>query len=87
MFTVTGWAIIPLDISFVNDKFFFHSWNLFVAICSLPSLFIGLWIRSFPETPKYLVQAGDDAKWAQVLEIMYKENTGKSYAEYLVSIN
>ncbi|KAK0167915.1 hypothetical protein PV327_001769 [Microctonus hyperodae] len=84
---LTGWAIIPLNISFVSDNFFFQSWNLFVAICSLPSLFIGLWLCSFPETPKYLMQAGEDAKWAQVLERMYKENTGKSYAEYLEKVS
>lgn len=56
-----------------------------MAICALPSLIIGFWLLTFPETPKYLEQAGNDTEWARTLEMMYKQNTGKSFGDYLVS--
>ncbi|XP_015127875.1 synaptic vesicle glycoprotein 2B [Diachasma alloeum] len=80
---LVGWGIIPLEISYATKYFHFHSWNLFVLICSLPALVIGLWLLTFPETPKYLAESDDDAKLADTLDLMHKENTGKSFDEYL----
>ncbi|XP_063989757.1 synaptic vesicle glycoprotein 2C-like isoform X2 [Diachasmimorpha longicaudata] len=80
---LVGWGIIPLEISYTTRYFHFYSWNLFVLICSLPALAIGLWLLTFPETPKYLAESGDDAKLADTLDLMHKENTGKSFDEYL----
>ncbi|XP_033149199.1 synaptic vesicle glycoprotein 2C isoform X3 [Drosophila busckii] len=33
-----AWSIIPLHINIEYGSFHFHSWNLFVAICAIPSL-------------------------------------------------
>uniref|UniRef100_A0A0C9QYT8 Sv2b_8 protein n=1 Tax=Fopius arisanus TaxID=64838 RepID=A0A0C9QYT8_9HYME len=84
---LTGWAIIPLPISFVNDIFFFRSWNLFVIICALPSVFIGFWILSFPESPKYLAETGDTRALAKTLCIMHQENTGLPFDDYLETLS
>ncbi|ALC45407.1 CG3168, partial [Drosophila busckii] len=42
-----AWSIIPLHINIEYGSFHFHSWNLFVAICAIPSYYtLMVW---FPE--------------------------------------
>lgn len=81
-----GWIIIPLDVSFEAKNFFFHSWNLFVLICSLPALITGSWLLFFPETPKYLAETGQNVKMLDVLMRMYSENTGEPPKEYITKL-
>ncbi|XP_015127766.1 synaptic vesicle glycoprotein 2A [Diachasma alloeum] len=84
---LTGWAIIPIHISIVNDVFFFRSWNLFVIVCALPSVFIGFWLLSFPESPKYLAESGNNYKLTETLRMMHVENTGKPFEDYLETLS
>ncbi|KAI4489574.1 hypothetical protein M0802_011011 [Mischocyttarus mexicanus] len=51
-----GWLVIPLQFDINAKPFSFHSWNLFVIICSLPSLKIGFWTLYFSESPKFLAE-------------------------------
>ncbi|XP_043283171.1 synaptic vesicle glycoprotein 2B-like [Venturia canescens] len=81
-----GWAIIPLEFSYVTDKFSFRSWNLFIIVCALPSFLVGLWLLTFPETPKYLAETKQDEKFVEALEIMHSQNTGGNFDEYLESL-
>ncbi|KAF3423389.1 hypothetical protein E2986_13528 [Frieseomelitta varia] len=80
-----GWIVIPLEVSIEKDDFFFHSWNLFVFICSLPALLTGAWLLFFPETPKYLAESGNNVQMLDVLMRMYSENSGEPPKEYIVS--
>ncbi|KAG7211808.1 hypothetical protein KM043_011039 [Ampulex compressa] len=80
---IVGWCIIPLDVNFETEHFFFHSWNLFVMICSFPALLIGAWLLSFPETPKYLADTGRKQEMLRVLMKMYAVNTGNPAIEYI----
>lgn len=64
----------------------FHSWNLFVFICSLPAIFTGTWLLFFPETPKYLAETGQNVQMLDVLMRMYSENSGQPPKEYIVSM-
>ncbi|MCV4726305.1 MFS transporter, partial [Escherichia coli] len=73
-----AWVIIPLHIDFESEYFLFRSWNLFVALCSIPSLFIGLWLYSFPESPKYLIEGGMFDEALTVFREMYALNTGNA---------
>lgn len=84
--SVIGWAVIPLEFSYVTDKFSFRSWNFFIIVCAIPSLLVGFWMLTFPETPKYLAESKQEKKLARALEIMYAENTGRTFDEYLVSL-
>ncbi|XP_063988372.1 synaptic vesicle glycoprotein 2B-like isoform X2 [Diachasmimorpha longicaudata] len=84
---LTGWLVIPIHISFINDFFSFRSWNLFVIVCALPSVFIGCWLLSFPESPKYLAESGNNYQLAKTLFMMHKENTGNSCEDYLETLS
>jgi MFS transporter, VNT family, synaptic vesicle glycoprotein 2 len=77
-----AWLIIPLTFDFRYHGFVFHSWNLFVAICAIPSLFLGLWLFTFPESPKFLIEVGDADDALEVLKTMYHFNTGHSRDNY-----
>lgn len=75
-----------MELRIEYEYFRFSSWNLFVAICSLPSIFIGLWLFWFPESPKFLLECGEPDAALEVLRDMYAMNTGKEPMEYPVSL-
>ncbi|KAK9754895.1 Sugar transporter [Popillia japonica] len=77
-----AWIIIPLDINYVTSGFFFKSWNLFVIVSSLPSILLGIWLCSFPESPKFLLECGEPDEALEILRDIYKSNTGDSGANY-----
>lgn len=77
-----AWLIIPIEIKFEFHGFRMHSWNLFVAICAVPSLLIGFWLCFFPESPKFLIEVGDTDEALEVLKEMYHTNTGNSRDDY-----
>ncbi|XP_008201613.1 synaptic vesicle glycoprotein 2B isoform X2 [Tribolium castaneum] len=79
-----AWIIIPMEFVYQTDNFKFASWNLFVATCSIPSLFIGLWLFFFPESPKFLLECGEAEEALEVLKDMYASNTGDSAANFPV---
>lgn len=80
---IIAWLIIPLDIDFkVCEYFKFHSWNLFVAICAIPSLLIATWLFFFPESPKYLIEVGAMDEALIVLKEIYHINTGRPREQY-----
>lgn len=81
-----AWITVPLNIEYKAAVFSFHSWNLFILICSLPALAIGIWLIFFPETPKYLAETGQNAKMFEILAKMYSENTGNPAKEYFVHL-
>ncbi|XP_011303542.1 synaptic vesicle glycoprotein 2C [Fopius arisanus] len=80
---VLGYLIIPLDVSYTTDYFFFHSWNLFVFLYSLLAPALGIWLLTFPESPKYLAAQGEDADLAKALDVMHSQNTGESFDIFL----
>ncbi|XP_046740734.1 synaptic vesicle glycoprotein 2B-like [Diprion similis] len=79
-----AWLIIPLNVTYESDTFYFKSWNLFVSICALPSLMIGLWLFAFPESPKFLLECGEYDKALDVLRHIYAQNTGNDPSTYPV---
>ncbi|CAG5088278.1 Similar to SV2B: Synaptic vesicle glycoprotein 2B (Homo sapiens) [Cotesia congregata] len=82
-----GWIIVPITIDVDFGGFFFHSWNLFVIVCSIPTWIIGVCLYFLPETPKYLSEFGMGEELFRVLSKIYFENTGKSPDEYLIELN
>ncbi|KAK2581324.1 hypothetical protein KPH14_008097 [Odynerus spinipes] len=83
---IIGWLIIPLQFDFNVKPFLFHSWNLFVLICSLPSLTIGFWTLYFVESPKFLAESMQMSELAVVLGKIYTENTGDTVEKYFEKI-
>lgn len=80
-----AWLIIPLPIRLSNDYLFFNSWNLFVVVCSLPAILLGLWLFWFPESPKFLVECGEYDQALDILRDMFTINTGQDSMAYPVS--
>lgn len=63
----------------------FHSWNIFLFLCALPSLLCGFAYIFMPETPKFLMAKGETEKAMQVFSWVYSLNTGKPQDSYPVS--
>lgn len=85
-FLVIAWLIIPMDFTIVSETFYFKSWNLFVALCALPSLMLGLWLFAFPESPKFLLECGETDAALEVFKWIYSRNTGADPETYPVTI-
>uniref|UniRef100_A0A1Y1KR70 Major facilitator superfamily (MFS) profile domain-containing protein n=1 Tax=Photinus pyralis TaxID=7054 RepID=A0A1Y1KR70_PHOPY len=77
-----AWIVIPMQFEYVTDNFKFASWNLFVAVCALPSLLIGFWLCFFPESPKFLLECGEADEALEVLREMFASNTGESVVDF-----
>ncbi|XP_043479349.1 synaptic vesicle glycoprotein 2B-like [Leptopilina heterotoma] len=84
--SILGFFIIPLEFEMNWQYFYFRSWNLYILICSLLGIFLGFWIITFPETPKYLAEMGRRDEFLKVLVKMYGENLGKSKKEYVETL-
>ncbi|XP_011495875.1 PREDICTED: synaptic vesicle glycoprotein 2C-like [Ceratosolen solmsi marchali] len=79
-----AWLIVPLDLSYETTTFDFKSWNLFVALCALPSLVLGLWLFAFPESPKFLLECGETDAALEVFRWIYAQNTSNDPDTYPV---
>ncbi|XP_043064442.1 synaptic vesicle glycoprotein 2A-like [Drosophila ficusphila] len=77
-----AWCLIPLKIHIGSGLFIYHSWNLFVALCGIPSILLGLWLLTFPESPKFLLEHGEVEKAIDVLSHIYAKNSGNKCHEY-----
>lgn len=78
--------VIPIEMHYVNDYgFHFASWNLFVLVCSIPSILLGLWLFWFPESPKFFMESGEPDLALEILRDIYVINTGKDVGTYPVS--
>lgn len=86
LFSVIAWLIIPINFTYVSEMFYFKSWNLFVAICALPSIMLGLWLFAFPESPKFLLECGETDAALEVFKWIYAQNTKADPDTYPVRI-
>lgn len=77
-----AWLIIPrLNLAGRIGGINYHSWRIFVALCSIPSLSSALFIFLLPESPKYLQKIGRFDEATQVLTQVYQWNNPKSKHE------
>lgn len=77
-----GLAIIPLPIDWSSAGFSFHSWRLFLIICSLPALGVGLWLTWLPESPMFLLLQSREADALRVMQRIFASNTGRLPKDY-----
>ncbi|KAJ0173952.1 hypothetical protein K1T71_010098 [Dendrolimus kikuchii] len=80
-----AWAILPQDWTyrFFEGKFVLNTWNFYLMIMSLWSLFTFILYASFiPESPKYLLTQKKYAEVRSTLVKMYKLNTRKPADTY-----
>lgn len=80
-----AWAIIPQsgwDFTLFDGKLAIHSWQIFMAVCCLPSLLSGACCMFFPESPKFLMAKGRNAQAMAVFRTLYALNNGRNREDY-----
>ncbi|XP_004529191.1 putative transporter SVOPL isoform X2 [Ceratitis capitata] len=78
-----SWAIFPRDWDFILfDTIRVHCWQIFLAVCSLPSLIGGLGLITLPESPKFLMSQGRNAEALHAFQKIYSANTRKPMNSY-----
>lgn len=83
--SVITWGIILIQgIRVESGAFSYDSWNWFVAACGVPSLLLGFWLFSFPESPKFMMECGDYDDALKCLKSVYRQNTGDDPDNYPV---
>uniref|UniRef100_T1HJP6 MFS domain-containing protein n=2 Tax=Rhodnius prolixus TaxID=13249 RepID=T1HJP6_RHOPR len=79
-----AWLVIPLKFRYESLYFIYSSWNAFIACTATPLMMLGVWAYTFPESPKFLMEAGDAERALEVLRYMYTKNTGNHYIQYAI---
>ncbi|XP_059149760.1 synaptic vesicle glycoprotein 2C-like isoform X2 [Physella acuta] len=70
-----AWVVIPREyLSVSSDSFSFHSWRVFVALCTVPSLTSAAIFVLMPESPKFLLQIGKEQEAIAVLSQVHSGN-------------
>ncbi|KAJ8919146.1 hypothetical protein NQ315_012132 [Exocentrus adspersus] len=82
-----AWIVLPQNVNFtLFDQFDFHSWNVFLLICSLAPLTSGVIFLFMPESPKFLMSAGRNEEALRVFQKIYKINKGKPANTYPIKV-
>lgn len=68
----------------VLNCFIVHSWQIFLFVCALPSLFSGVGLFFMPESPKFLMSQGRNSEALQAFQKVFHINTGKPKDSYPV---
>ncbi|XP_061077207.1 synaptic vesicle glycoprotein 2C [Conger conger] len=71
-----AWLVIPSTSSrFTLGSLDFQSWRVFVVLCSIPSLSSAfIFSLAMPESPKFLMEAGQEAEALDVFQMMFNLN-------------
>ncbi|XP_028143249.1 putative transporter svop-1 [Diabrotica virgifera virgifera] len=82
---ILSWAILPrkMDI-FLFGIVELHSWNIFLLVCALSTIFCGVVYIFIPESPKYLMSTGRNEQAMKVLQKIYSLNTGNAMEDFPV---
>lgn len=81
-----AWIIIPQTIGHYSEGFTYKSWQIFLALCSIPSFIVAVLLLYLPESPKFLISNNEHDKALKVFKRIYQTNTGKDQASYPVQL-
>ncbi|KAI4457434.1 synaptic vesicle glycoprotein 2 [Holotrichia oblita] len=81
-----GWLIIPrnMDYDLLNGNIKLHSWNVFILICSIPSIIAFVGHCFLPESPKFLMTVGRNEEALRTFKKVYSINTGRDPDTFLI---
>ncbi|KAI4457435.1 synaptic vesicle glycoprotein 2 [Holotrichia oblita] len=81
-----GWLIIPrnIDYEFLDGNIKIHSWNVFMLICSIPSITAFVGHCFLPESPKFLMTVGRNEEALRTFKKVYSFNTGRDPDTFLI---
>ncbi|XP_068168903.1 synaptic vesicle glycoprotein 2C isoform X2 [Antennarius striatus] len=87
-----AWLVIPrVSAQFSLGYMNFQSWRLFVVLCSIPSFSSAIIFKTLmPESPKFLMEAGEEKAAIRVFHKMFKLNMlgkGKDFPEFRLCMN
>ncbi|KAL3280272.1 hypothetical protein HHI36_017767 [Cryptolaemus montrouzieri] len=75
--------ILPSDMEFTILNYLkIHPWNVYLLVAALPPFFGGCVFLFLPESPKFLMTTGRNEEALEVLQLVYRINTGKSADSY-----
>ncbi|XP_064168340.1 synaptic vesicle glycoprotein 2C [Anguilla rostrata] len=82
-----AWLVIPSTSSrFMLGSLDFQSWRVFVVLCSIPSLSSAfIFSLAMPESPKFLMEAGQEAEALEVFQMMFNLNHKGSYKSFQIT--
>ncbi|KAI0209926.1 Synaptic vesicle glycoprotein 2C [Lamellibrachia satsuma] len=70
-----AWLVIPhSNLGVFEPNFVYNSWRIYLALCTLPSLTSALMFVLMPESPKFLMQKGEEQRAMEVFQRMYRGN-------------
>ncbi|XP_064547354.1 synaptic vesicle glycoprotein 2B isoform X1 [Drosophila montana] len=79
---IMAYFLLPVHIYFTVGKLRFHTWQIFLALTSVPSLLSGFLHIFLPESPKFLMSQGYYSKALASLQRIYAVNKRKSRDSY-----
>ncbi|XP_037727424.1 synaptic vesicle glycoprotein 2C isoform X2 [Drosophila subpulchrella] len=79
-----AYALMPVPIFFKVATLEFRTWQVFLAVSSVPSLLSGFLHIFLPESPKFLMSQGNYKKALDSFQRIYKLNKRKSKESYPV---
>ncbi|XP_016989975.1 synaptic vesicle glycoprotein 2B isoform X2 [Drosophila rhopaloa] len=79
-----AYVLLPVPIFFKVATLEFRTWQIFLAVSSVPSLLTGLLHIFLPESPKFLMAQGNYKKALESLQRIYQLNKRKSKDSYPV---
>ncbi|KAG5672794.1 hypothetical protein PVAND_002887 [Polypedilum vanderplanki] len=84
-----AWLIIPhsmFNLNIIDSYFELHTWQIFLLVCSLPSIISGIAVMIFlPESPKFLMSRGRNEEAMKVFQRIHRINNGNN-SEYPIKI-
>ena len=63
-----GWSF------YMGSDYKYHSWRMFIVVCSLPSIFAAALLTIIPESPRWLLETGQKNKALEVLATIHAKN-------------
>ncbi|KAJ8669105.1 hypothetical protein QAD02_000364 [Eretmocerus hayati] len=76
--------IIPGEWSLFLGSVQLHSWQIYLAVCSLPVFFGVFCIGFFPESPKFLMSQGHNEEALKVFRQIHKINSKKGETSFTI---
>ncbi|XP_023311261.1 synaptic vesicle glycoprotein 2B-like [Anoplophora glabripennis] len=72
-----SWAILPRAWEFSLFGGVYHSWNVYLLLCSIPAFYSGIVFLFLPESPKFLMTTGKNEKALKIFRKVYRINSGE----------
>ncbi|ESN94063.1 hypothetical protein HELRODRAFT_103014 [Helobdella robusta] len=79
-----AWALLPVNLSIqIHINYVLKSWNVYLSLCSLPTLVSMCFMMFMPESPKFLLEHSRMEEMKQTMLRIFKQNNpNKDISEF-----